>query len=139
MKVEGTYQGCDPIISGVSKQGNQWKKTEFEIITDSGRRASRKVFTAFNTTCDMLAAVPKGARVEVSFDFDSEDYLDKNGQKRYSHEIRCFGISIITAQQPQVQYQQPAPPTGQQPQYSVPQSAVNATYPQQDPNNDHLY
>lgn len=109
MKIEGTFQGHDPIVSGVSKSGNQWRKTEFEIITDDGRRASRKVFTAFNNTCDQVTAIPKGARVEVRFDFDSEEYTDRNGQKRYSHNINCFGVSIITAQQPQVQYQQPLP------------------------------
>ena len=110
MKIEGTFQGMDPVQTGVSKSGNQWRKTEFEIITEGGRRASRKVFAAFGNTCDMVAAVPKGARVEVAFDFDSDDYLDRNGQKRYSHEIRCFGISIITAQQPQVQYRTPQQP-----------------------------
>ena len=110
MKIEGTFQGHDPIVSGESKSGNQWRKTEFEIITDDGRRPSRKVFTAFNNTCDQVTAIPKGARVEVRFDFDSEEYTDRNGQKRYSHNVNCFGVSIITARQPQVQYRTPQQP-----------------------------
>lgn len=118
MKIEGTFQGMDPVTSGVSQAGNPWQKTYFEIITNKGERSRRMVFGAFGNVVEQVKAVPKGAHVEVMFTAESRDYLDKNGQKRYGTDLNCYGLAVITRQtvqpQYQAQYQQGQPV---QPQY----------------------
>lgn len=116
----------DPIQSGVSQAGNPWQKTYFEIITNEGERSRRVVFVAFGNSVGQVKAVPKGATVEVKFNAESSDYIDKNGRKRYDTELRCYGLAVITrqsiqppytyAQQSAQQFQQPqTPPSGYPP------------------------
>lgn len=110
----------DPVISGVSKAGNQWQKTYFEIITNEGARARRLVFEAWGDVAEQVKTLPKGANIEVEFSAESRDYLDKNNQKRYSTDLNCYRLAIITKQtlRPQYaqpQYQQTPPPTAYPP------------------------
>ena len=116
MKIEGTFQGCDPVTTGVSQStGRPWQKTYFEILTSEGERSRRVVFGAFGDVVNQAAAVPKGAHVEVRFTAESRDYTDKNGQKRYATDLNCYGIAVITRQSVQTQY----PPQPQYPQQQV--------------------
>ena len=103
----------DPVQSGVSKAGNSWQKTYFEIITNEGDRSKRVAFCAFGNVVEQVKAVPKGAIVEVKFTAESRDYIDKNGQKRYGTDLTCYGLAVITRQSLQPQYQQPQYQQGQ--------------------------
>lgn len=123
MKIEGTFQGMDPVQTGVSQAGNPWQKTYFEIITSEGERSRRVAFGAFGNVVEQVKAVPKGAHVEVKFTAESRDYIDKNGQKRYGTDLNCYGLAVITRQSLQPQYQ-PAQPA--QPQYQQSQPAQPA-------------
>lgn len=115
MKIEGVFQGMDPVQTGVSKAGNNWQKTYFEIITNEGERSRRVAFCAFGNVVEQVKAVPKGATVEVRFSAESTDYLDKNNRKRYDTELRCYGLAVITRQNMQPQYM-PQPPYTYAPQ-----------------------
>lgn len=108
MKIEGTFQGYDPIVSGVSQTGNPWQRTYFEIITNEGERSKRVAFVAFGNVVDKVRAVQKGTLVEVTFALESRDYVDKNGQKRYGTDASCYGLAVITKQSVQPQQAQPA-------------------------------
>lgn len=125
MKIEGQYQGMDPVITGVSKAGNQWQKTYFEIITNEGARARRLVFEAWGDVAEQVKTLPKGANIEVEFSAESRDYLDKNNQKRYSTDLNCYRLAVITKQTLRPQYAQPQYQQGQpaQPQYMPGQPA----------------
>lgn len=105
MKIEGTFQGMDPVTSGISQAGNPWQKTYFEIITSEGERSRRVAFGAFGNMVEQVKVVPKGAHVEVKFTAESRDYIDKNGQKRYGTDLNCYGLAVITRQSLQPQYQ----------------------------------
>ena len=125
MKIEGIFQGMDPVQNGVSKAGNSWQKTYFEIITNEGERSRRVAFCAFGSSVEQVKAVPKGATVEVKFNAESSDYIDKKGRKRYDTELRCYGLAVITRQSMQPQYMPQPPYTyAQQPaqQYQQPQT-----------------
>jgi len=126
MKIEGTFQGMDPVISGVSQAGNAWQRTNFEIITNEGERSKRVAFVAFGKVVDQVKAVPKGTLVEVTFSLESRDYVDKNGQKRYATDASCYGLDVITKQRVQPQYQQTPPPSGYAPAPQQPQTAPPA-------------
>ena len=125
MKIEGIFQGMDPVQTGVSKAGNNWQKTYFEIITNEGELSRRVAFCAFGRSVEQVKAVPKGATVEVKFNAESSDYIDKNGRKRYDTELRCYGLAVITRQSMQLQYM-PQPPYTYAPQpaqlYKLPQT-----------------
>ena len=131
MKIEGLFQGMDPVQTGVSKAGNNWQKTYFEIITNEGERSRRVAFCAFGNVVEQVKAVPKGATVEVRFSAESTDYLDKNNRKRYDTELRCYGLAVITRQSMQPQYM-PQPPYTYAPQpaqqYQQPQTSPSG-YP----------
>ena len=126
MKIEGTFQGMDPVTSGISQAGNPWQKTYFEIITSEGERSRRVAFGAFGNVVEQVKVVPKGAHVEVKFTAESRDYIDKNGQKRYGTDLNCYGLAVITRQSLQPQYQpaQPAQPQYQQSQPAQPAQAA---------------
>lgn len=128
MKIEGTFQGMDPVTSGISQAGNPWQKTYFEIITSEGERSRRVAFGAFGNVVEQVKVVPKGAHVEVKFTAESRDYIDKNGQKRYGTDLNCYGLAVITRQSLQPQYQpaQPAQPQYQQSQPAQPAQAAPA-------------
>ena len=127
MKIEGTFQSMDPEQTGVSKAGNSWRKTWFEIITNEGVRSHRVAFSAFgDRAVEMVKAVARGTTVEVSFNADSRDYTDKNGQKRYDTELQCYGLAVITKQSLQPQYT-PAQPVA--PQWQPGQTAQPYAYP----------
>lgn len=115
MKIEGIFQGMDPVQTGVSMAGNSWQKTYFEIITNEGERSRRVAFCAFGRSVEQVKAVPKGATVEVKFNAESSNYIDKNGRKRYDTELRCYGLALITRQSMQPQYM-PQPPYTYAPQ-----------------------
>ena len=147
MKIEGIFQGMDPVQTGVSKAGNNWQKTYFEIITNEGERSRRVAFCAFGSTVEQVKAVPKGANVEVRFSAESTDYVDKNNRKRYDTELRCYGLAVITRQSMQPQYMpsqpaapqympgQPAAPQYQQYQPAQPQTPPSG-YPPAPPGAD---
>lgn len=120
MKIEGTFQGMDPVISGVSQTGNPWQKTYFEIITSEGERSRMMAFCAFGNVVEQVKALQKGAHVEVRFIAESHSYNDKNHQKRYGTDLNCLGLSVITRQSVQPQHQQGQPA---QPQYMPGQPA----------------
>ena len=137
MKIEGIFQGMDPVQTGVSKAGNSWQKTYFEIITNEGERLRRVAFCAFGSSVEQVKAVPKGATVEVKFNAESSDYIDKNGRKRYDTELRCYGLAVITRQSMQPQYMPQPPytyapqPAQQYPQPQTPPSGYTPAPPAQ--------
>ncbi len=105
MKIDGTFQGMDPVQSGVSNAGNPWQKTYFEIITNEGERSRMMAFCAFGNVVEQVKVLQKGAHVEVRFTAESHPYNDKNHQKRYGTDLNCLGLSVITRQSVQPQYQ----------------------------------
>jgi hypothetical protein len=142
MKIEGTFQGMDPVTSGISKAGNPWQKTYFEIITSEGERSRRVAFGAFGNVVEQVKVVPKGAHVEVKFTAESRDYIDKNSQKRYGTDLNCYGLAVITRQslQPQYQQSQPAQPAQAAPVPSqLPPTQANIPFSPQSKNYGMLY
>lgn len=95
----------DPVQSGVSNAGNPWQKTYFEIITNEGERSRMMAFCAFGNVVEQVKVLQKGAHVEVRFTAESHPYNDKNHQKRYGTDLNCLGLSVITRQSVQPQYQ----------------------------------
>lgn len=131
MKIEGIFQGMDPVQTGVSMAGNSWQKTYFEIITNEGERSRRVAFCAFGRSVEQVKAVPKGATVEVKFNAESSNYIDKNGRKRYDTELRCYGLALITRQSMQPQYMPGQPAAPQYPQPQTPPSGYPPPPPAQ--------
>ena len=99
----------DPVITGVSKTGNKWQKTYFEIITNEGARARRLVFEAWGDVAEQVKTLPKGANIEVEFSAESRDYLDKNNRKRYRTDLNCYRLAVITKQTLRLQYAERLP------------------------------
>ncbi len=132
----------DPVTSGISKAGNPWQKTYFEIITSEGERSRRVAFGAFGNVVEQVKVVPKGAHVEVKFTAESRDYIDKNSQKRYGTDLNCYGLAVITRQslQPQYQQSQPAQPAQAAPVPSqLPPTQANIPFSPQSKNYGMLY
>lgn len=140
MKIDGTFQGMDPVQSGVSNAGNPWQKTYFEIITNEGERSRMMAFCAFGNVVEQVKAVPKGAHVEVRFTAESHSYNDKNHQKRYGTDLNCYGLAVITRQNLQPQYAQQLPHmpamTPQQYQQQYQQAPPPSAYPPAPPRAD---
>jgi len=72
--------------SGVSRNGNAWKKQEF--ILETQEQFPRKVcFTLFNDKVSLLSNFSGGEDLEVSFDVESREF---NG--KWYHNINAWKI-----------------------------------------------
>ena len=72
--------------SGVSRNGNSWKKQEF--ILETQEQFPRKVcFTLFNDKVSLLTGFAGGEDLEVSFDVESREF---NG--KWYHNINAWKI-----------------------------------------------
>lgn len=136
MEVIATLQQCTPIEQGVSRSGTSWKKTNIVAIVNEGDRQSIVAFQAFGDRADTAAAISPGATVRIRFRLDSQEFTDRNGNRRWSTEATCYSIAPMVAQYPQ---QAPAPannnlPTPPQyPQAQPPQYQAQPVAPQPAP------
>ena len=75
--------------SGISRNGNQWKKQEFVIETPD--QFPKKVcFTLFNDKVNLLSSIQEGEDLEVSFDIESREFNNK-----WYHNINAWKIERV--------------------------------------------
>lgn len=101
MEVKGKVIAVTAEESGVSRNGNEWKKKGF-VIEQPGQYITKAYFTLLNQRIDICPNV--GDDVLVFFDVESREY---NG-KWYS-DLRAYKVEQL-----QQQAQQQAQPTRQQ-------------------------
>jgi single-stranded DNA-binding protein len=133
MEIIATLQQCTPIEHGVSKSGASWKKTNIVAIVNEGDRQSIVAFQAFGDRADTAVAISPGATVRIRFRLDSQEFTDRNGNRRWSTEATCYSIAPMVAQYPQqaqvpANNNLPAPPQYQQ--TPPPQYQAQPIYPQ---------
>lgn len=136
MEVIAKLQQCTPVQSGTSKNGNPWKKTEIIAIIQDGDRTSIAAFTAFGNVCDNAMKLRPGATVRIRYRIDSEEFTDRNGNRRWSTQATAYSVVELQAQyaqqgqmtQNQAAYipEPQAPAQEQQPQQQMQQPASNA-------------
>ena len=113
MDLEGTIVQEFPMVEGVSKAGNAWKKKEYLMEYPSGNYTNRLCFTVFGDRATTLT-FEVGKRYIVSFDVTSREY---NG--RWFTEARSYAARSADAQA--YQAPAPAPQQGFQPAPGMPQ------------------
>lgn len=88
MEVKGKITVALPMESGVSRNGNTWKKKSYVLETQE--TYPRKVhFICFGDNADKIN-LQIGQTVVVSFDIDSREY---NG--RWYTDIRCWKAEVV--------------------------------------------
>lgn len=106
MEIKGTIIAALPMVSGVSKAGNAWKKREYVLENNEGQFARKVAFTCFGDNADKINLVP-GQEVNIYFDIESREF---NG--RWYTDIRCWRADVIT---PGAQAAAPAAPAAPAP------------------------
>ena len=81
-----------PVVSGVSKSGKEWKKQEYvgETIEQYPRKV---VFSMFGDTIDNNP-IEIAKKYVVSFDLESRNWNDRNGNERWSTEVRAWKAEL---------------------------------------------
>lgn len=126
MKKIGRIKSIGGIVTGTSKNGNQWQKRECVLDTTTNVQfPSELQFELFNDRVSMLDAFVPGMLVEITFDVESKQMQKSDGTQYWRHDVRvwqvntCNGASQAApqqyAQQPQQYAQQPQQYTQQQP------------------------
>ncbi|MGN1245588.1 MAG: DUF3127 domain-containing protein [Muribaculaceae bacterium] len=143
MKKIGRIKSIGGIVTGTSKNGNQWQKRECVLDTTTNVQfPSELQFELFNDRISMLDAFAPGMLVEITFEVESKQMQKMDGTPYWRHDVRvwqvnpCNGASQGAPQQPYAQQTQqyaPQQPYAQQ-QYAPQQPPVYAQpamYPQQ--------
>lgn len=122
MKKIGRIKSIGGIVTGTSKNGNQWQKRECVLDTTTNVQfPSELQFELFNDRVSMLDAFVPGMLVEITFDVESKQMQKSDGTQYWRHDVRvwqvntCYGASQTAPQQPQQYAQQPQQYTQQQP------------------------
>ncbi|MDE6310419.1 MAG: DUF3127 domain-containing protein [Muribaculaceae bacterium] len=90
MEVKGKIIKVLPETSGVSRNGNPWKKKEYVLETFD--TYPRKVhFTCFGDKADQIV-LTEGQNVTVSFDLESREY-----NNRWYTDVRAWKVDIDQA------------------------------------------
>jgi hypothetical protein len=86
LQIKGKISEILKSESGVSRNGNSWKKQEFVI--DTQEQFPKKVcFTLFNDKASLIDGLSAGNDVEVSFNIESREF---NG--KWFHNINAWKI-----------------------------------------------
>ncbi len=91
MEIKGTIIHVLPEVSGISKNGNSWKKREYVLENTEGQYPRRVAFTCFGENADRIL-LKAGDKVTMYFDIDSREY---NG--RWYTDIRCWRCDVENA------------------------------------------
>lgn len=117
--------------SGTGRNGNAWTKREF-VGETYDQYPRRIVFTIFNRKDDIPQLPAVGSDILVDFDIESNSWITRDGQERWSTSIKVFAIKPGSAANPAPSQpavpdntidQQPAP-AYQPGQYQVPQAPM---------------
>lgn len=85
-KIKGKITNIGEVVSGVSKAGKEWNKSEFVIETLDPKYPKLICFTLMKQ--DQLQNHKVGGEVEVEFSVDSREF---NG--RWYHNINAISLS----------------------------------------------
>lgn len=95
MEITGRIIAVLPVVGGVSKAGNEWKKQEYVLETHD--QYPRKVcFQIFGADRIEQAHIQPGEELIVSFDIDSREY-----QGRWFTNINAWKVERPMAAAPQ--------------------------------------
>ncbi len=95
MEITGRIIAVLPVVGGVSKAGNEWKKQEYVLETHD--QYPRKVcFQIFGADRIEQAHIQAGEELTVSFDIDSREY-----QGRWFTNINAWKVERPMAAAPQ--------------------------------------
>lgn len=94
MEISGRIIAVLPVVGGVSKTGNEWKKQEYVLETHD--QYPRKVcFQLFGADRIDQAAIQPGEELTVYFDIDSREY-----QGRWFTNINAWKVERPVAAAP---------------------------------------
>lgn len=95
MEITGRIIAVLPVMSGISRVGNEWKKQEYVLETHD--QYPRKVcFQIFGADRIEQAHIQPGEELTVSFDIDSREY-----QGRWFTNINAWRVDRPVAMVPQ--------------------------------------
>lgn len=121
-----------PLEQGVSKAGNEWKKSTLLVEKDPQSQFPKQIALINMKNAEEFSQLPVGALYEFEFVIESREY---NG--RFYTDVKCLSFKPAQTQlHPQLQPQNQAPqPTYTQPQprtYAPPQGNQYTPQPQDD-------
>ena len=129
MKKIGRIKSIGGIVTGTSKNGNQWQKRECVLDTTTNVQfPSELQFELFNDRVSMLDTFAPGMLVEITFDVESKLMQKLDGTPYWRHDVRVWQVNPCngaTQAVPQQQYAQ------QPQQYASQQSYAPQQYAQQ--------
>ena len=119
-----------PLEQGVSKAGNEWKKSTLLVEKDPQSQFPKQIALTNMKNAEEFSQLPVGAIYEFEFVIESREY---NG--RCYTDVKCLSFKPVQTQaqaqpQPQPLYQQAGP----QPQYA--QAPQSNPYAQPQPSQD---
>lgn len=127
MKITGEIIDILPVQSGVSRNGNQWKRQEY-VIAESGERFNNRLcYTLNGENVDRFMA-RLGDIVEINIGIDCRQY-----KERWYNEITCYAVKVlgrrvkVSEDGEQEAPAEEAPATAPQP--AQPQSQGGVIYP----------
>lgn len=89
MKITGEIIDILPAQSGVSRNGNQWKRQEY-VIAESGERFNNRLcYTLNGENVDRFIA-QLGDIVEINIGIDCRQY-----KERWYNEITCYAVKVL--------------------------------------------
>lgn len=89
MKITGEIIDILPEQSGVSRNGNQWKRQEY-VIAESGERFNNRLcYTLNGENVDRFMA-RLGDIVEINIGIDCRQY-----KERWYNEITCYAVKVL--------------------------------------------
>lgn len=89
MKITGEIIDILPAQSGVSRNGNQWKRQEY-VIAESGERFNNRLcYTLNGENVDRFMA-QLGDIVEINIGIDCRQY-----KERWYNEITCYAVKVL--------------------------------------------
>jgi hypothetical protein len=87
LEIKGKLKSILPEVTGVSNNGNQWKKQEF-VITTEGQYPKDVCFVLWGDNTDVLATLAPGVSLAVNFNPESREY---NGQ--YYTDLKAWKVA----------------------------------------------
>lgn len=92
MELEGRIIMILPLSSGVSKNGNEWRKQEYILETNHSQYPKKVCFNLWGEKIDQFA-LTEGDNVKVSIDLESREF---NG--RWYTDVRAWNIEKVGAE-----------------------------------------
>lgn len=94
MEITGRIIAVLPVLSGISRSGNEWKKQEYVLETHD-QYPKKVCFQIFGADRIDQAAIQPGEELTVYFDIDSREY-----QGRWFTNISAWKVERPTAADP---------------------------------------